>query len=187
MKNLFSALRIFAFLTIVTGVAYPLTVSLVSEIVFADKARGSLIERDGKSVGSRLIGQKFESAQYFWPRPSAVDFNPMPTGGSNLGPISADLKKVVGERRAKLRAVHPDQGEPPQELLFASASGVDPHISPEAARYQVARVAEARKFNDVQRARLFQLLKDKTERRQLGILGEPRVNVLELNLALDVL
>lgn len=164
------ALRLFVFLTFVTGVVYPFFVTGLAQAVFPHQANGQMIEKDGHVIGSMIIAQKFEQPKYFWPRPSAVDFNPLPSGGSNLGPTSADLKKAIEDRAAK--------GQP----LYASASGLDPDISPVDARAQVARVANAR---GVSADRIEKLVDDSVEDRQLGFLGDPRVNVLKLNLALD--
>lgn len=176
MKDLMSSLRMFSLMTIVTGLVYPIIVTWIGQAVFAKRAGGGLIERDGHVVGAALIAQKFESTKYFWPRPSAVDYNPIPSGGSNLGPTSQDLVKVVGDRRAKIGT------NAPGDLLFASASGLDPHISPEAAEFQVDRIALARGLG---REKVAKLVHDSVKGRQLGFLGEPTVNVLELNLALD--
>ena len=152
-------------------------------MIFPRRASGDFLSRGGQIVGAQLIGQKFEKAGYFWPRPSAVDFNPLPSGGSNLAQTSQVLRKIVEERKAKLKSTHADQlGDPPQDLLFASGSGLDPHISIEAAYYQLHRVAIARSLGD-ERVRV--LIDQVAEGRQLGIFGEPFVNVLALNLALD--
>ncbi len=174
MKDLFVSLRVFFFMTLALGLAYPVFVTLVGQAAFSRQAGGDLIRQGETVIGSRLIAQKFESPKNFWPRPSAVDYNPMPSGGSNLGPTSADLVKARDSRRKT--------SDTPELLLSASGSGLDPHISPEAARSQVARVAQAR---GVPESRLNQLIDSATEGRQLGLLGEPTVNVLELNLALE--
>jgi potassium-transporting ATPase KdpC subunit len=178
------SLRMLLFMTILTGLIYPVVTTLISKAVFHDKAEGSLLLRDGKVIGSELIAQKFESSKYFWPRPSSIDYNPMPSGGSNLSQESADLLKQVQEREKKLKAAHAYQGETvvPQDLLFASGSGLDPHITPAAAEYQAQRVADGRAMN-VEAVKA--LVKEFTERPQLGFLGDPRVNVVKLNLALD--
>ncbi len=176
------SIRMYLFWTVLLGLVYPLAMTALASGIFPHQAGGSLLSRGGHMVGSELISQKFESARYFWPRPSAVDFNPLPSGGSNLGPTSGDLKKAFDERSVKERTANPDGGEPPQELLFTSASGLDPHISPAAALYQAKRVASARKLDlsvvvaQIERA---------TRGRQWGLFGEPTVNVLTLNLALD--
>ncbi|MGZ3723404.1 MAG: potassium-transporting ATPase subunit KdpC [Bdellovibrionales bacterium] len=186
MKNLISSLRLLLFMTVLVGFVYPFAITSLAQIFFKAQAGGSLIAKDGNTVGSKLIAQKFSKPGYFWSRPSAVDFNPLPSGGSNLGQANATLKTQVEERRTALKSANPRQGDQPvpQDLLFASGSGLDPHISPEAADYQVARVAQARLLNAQQ---VKSLVEAATEKRQFGFLGEPRVNVLKLNLALDSL
>lgn len=177
------ALRLFVALSIVTGIAYPLAVTGLAQGLFPGAANGSLVEKDGKVVGSRLIGQKFESPRYFWSRPSAVDYNGAGSGGSNLGPTNPALKDAVAGRIAALRAAHPGETGPiPVELVTASGSGLDPHLSPAAVYYQAGRVARARGMS-VDKVRA--LIAEHTQGRALGFLGEPVVNVLELNLALD--
>jgi K+-transporting ATPase ATPase C chain len=180
------AIVVFALLTLVTGVAYPLLVTVIGQTAFPHQANGSILTRDGKAVGSELIGQQFEQPRYFWGRPSAT--SPMPynagsSAGSNLGPTNPDLKEAVAKRVQAIRQAHPEQTGPvPVDLVTASASGLDPHISPAAAEYQVARVAKVRGMNaDTVR----KLVAAHTESATLGVLGEPRVHVLKLNLALD--
>ena len=183
MRHFLPAFRLLIFMTFLTGALYPAFVTVMSQAVFSRQANGQLMQKKNMTVGSKLISQKFESPQYFWGRPSAIDFNPLPSGGSNLGQNSADLKKVYEERKAKLKAAHPEMTEdPPQDLLFASGSGLDPEISPEASRYQIQRVAKARGMdvNEVNK-----IVDSVTLDRDFGIFGEPRVNVLNLNLALD--
>ena len=184
MKYLTTSLRMLLFMTLLTGIAYPLFVTAISQLFFSNKANGSLIEKNGILIGSELIGQNFELDRYFWPRPSAVGFNPLPSGGSNLGQASTDLKKTVEERRLKNQHANPGLRAVPQDLLFASGSGLDPHISVEAAEYQIVRVAKAR---SMETTAVRKLLSELTEGRQWGTLGEPRVNVLKLNLAMDAL
>lgn len=183
MKYVLPAIRFKLFMTLLLGLIYPLMMTGVAQSLFPRQASGDFVSRGGQVIGSRLIAQKFEKPEYFWPRPSAVDYNPLPSGGSNLGQASADLKKIFDERWAKLKQAHPEQaGEPPQDLLFASASGLDPHISPAAAQYQLQRVAYARGLSiEIVQS----LIEQASEPRQWGILGEPTVNVLALNLALD--
>jgi K+-transporting ATPase ATPase C chain len=179
------AVLVFAALTVVTGVAYPIVITVVSQVVFPHQANGSLIERDGKVVGSELIGQQFDDPKYFWSRPSATSpaYNGAASTGSNYGPTNPTQLDAVKARVENLRKVHPDQtGSIPVDLVTASGSGLDPHISPAAAEYQVERVAKARNL-DVEEVR--KLVAQHMAGRQLGVLGEPRVNVLELNLALD--
>jgi K+-transporting ATPase ATPase C chain len=187
MKNLFRPLIvIFAVLTVVTGLAYPAVMTAVGQTAFRDQANGSLLQQDDKLVGSRLIGQQFDAPQYFWGRLSAT--SPMPysalgSGGSNLGPTNPALLDEVKGRIDALKAAGTDMSKPvPVDLVTSSGSGLDPEISPAAAAYQIERVAKARRLapNDVQA-----LVDRYTTGRQFGILGEPRVNVLELNLALD--
>jgi K+-transporting ATPase ATPase C chain len=171
------------FMTILTGVGYPLLVTVVGQALFKSRANGSLARSGDVILGSFLVAQNFEGAKYFWPRPSGgASFNPLPSGGTNLGPVSADLKKAFDERKAKLSVANPGMGEPPQDLLFSSGSGLDPEISPRAADYQISRVAKARGMSDDQVRKMVERF---TEERQIGVLGEPRVNVLALNIALD--
>jgi K+-transporting ATPase ATPase C chain len=185
LKELRTALVIFVLLSLLTGVAYPLAVTAVGLAVFPHRANGSVIERDGNAVGSELIGQAFTDPRYFWGRPSATSpaYNAAASSGSNLGPTNPDLLKAVRERVESLRTAHPEQTGPvPVDLVTASASGLDPHISPAAAEYQVTRVAKAhgRSADELRR-----LVAAHTEGRTFGVLGEPRVNVLRLNLALE--
>jgi K+-transporting ATPase ATPase C chain len=180
------ALMVLLLLTLVTGVAYPLLVTGIAQTVFPSQAQGSLIVKDGKVVGSKLIGQPFDDPKYFWSRPSATSpfgDNAGSSSGSNLSPTNPDLIKAVQGRVDALRAADPGNTAPvPVDLVTASGSGLDPHISPAAAFYQVPRVAKARKLpSEVVR----ELVERHIEGRSLGFLGEPRVNVLALNLALD--
>ncbi len=146
------AIRILLVMTVLTGVIYPFLMTGVAQVAFPAKANGSLVTRDGKIIGSELIGQKFDSSIYFWSRPSAIDYNPIPSGASNLGPTSKKLKEQVRERRRVFAAGNSiaDTSAIPKEMLFASASGLDPHISPEAALLQLKRVAMARNLSDTQ-------------------------------------
>ena len=186
-KQLLITIKYFVAITIVTGLIYPLFITLISIIVFPGKASGSMIEKDGKVIGSELIGQKFESDKYFWSRPSAIDYNPMPSGGSNLGPTSAALKKSYDDRMKNFveKNMIKDASTIPNEMFFASASGVDPHISPLSAILQVERVAKARNFDQSKKEKLIQLINSLTEKPQLGFLGNSVVNILLLNLELD--
>jgi K+-transporting ATPase ATPase C chain len=185
MKVITQALRLFLLMTILTGILYPFLIMGLAQIFFTDKANGSLVAFRGKIVGSDLMGQKFVGDKYFWPRPSAIDYNPLPSGGSNLGPTSADLSTKVAERRKLMEKVHPESGAVPSDLLFASGSGLDPHITPEAAKYQIERVARARALDIEQKKILITLVEQYVEPPVFGIFGQPRVNVLRLNLALD--
>ncbi|MCX6170518.1 MAG: potassium-transporting ATPase subunit KdpC [Ignavibacteriales bacterium] len=186
-KQLLITIKYFAAITIVTGIIYPLFITLISIIVFPGKASGSLIEKDGKIIGSELIGQKFESDKYFWSRPSAIDYNPAPSGGSNLGPTSAKLKQLYEDRMKTFveKNTVKDASTIPNEMFFASASGVDPHISPLSAMLQVERVAKARNFDNSKKEKLIQLINSLTEKPQFGFLGNSVVNILLLNLNLD--
>lgn len=173
-------------MTAVTGIAYPVVVGGISALIFPHQAAGSLIERDGKPVGSALIGQAFTAPRYFWGRPSATSpaaYNAASSSGSNLGPTNPALADAAKQRLAALHAADPGNTAPvPVELVAASGSGLDPEISPAAAKYQVGRVARARGIDP---AAVQALVEANTEGRQFGVLGEPRVNVLRLNLALD--
>jgi K+-transporting ATPase ATPase C chain len=180
------ALVIFAVLSALTGVVYPLAVTAVGQIAFADQASGSLILRDGKPVGSALIGQQFSDPKYVWGRPSAtapMPYNASNSGGSNLGPLNPALADAVKGRIAALRAADPgNQAAVPVDLVTASASGLDPQLSVAGARYQAGRVAKARQMPQ---QRVLQMIEKYSEGQRYGFLGEPRVNVLRLNLALD--
>ena len=186
LKEFRPALVMLIILTVITGIVYPLVVTSVAKGMFGDKAGGSLIVQDGKAVGSSLIGQPFSDPKHFWGRPSATSpypNNATSSGGSNQGPLNPALTDAVTGRIKALRDADPGNIAPvPVDLVTASASGLDPHISPAAAEYQVARVAKARGM-DAQKLRV--LVETATEGRQFGFLGEPRVNVLQLNLALD--
>jgi K+-transporting ATPase ATPase C chain len=181
------AIKFLLVMTVLLGVIYPFFMTGVAQLTFPAKANGSLIMKDGRIVGSELIGQKFDSTIYFWSRPSSIDYNPIPSGASNLGPTSDKLKKQVNERR-RLFAVGnsiTDTSLIPKEMVFASGSGLDPHISPETALLQLNRVATARNLNEAQKQRVEQIIKNKTQEPQYFLFGEPRINVFELNLALD--
>jgi K+-transporting ATPase ATPase C chain len=179
---------LFLLLSLITGVVYPGLVTGVAQIAMNEQANGSLIVRDGKPVGSKLIGQPFSDPKYFWSRPSATGpqpYNGLGSSGSNQGTTNPALADAVKERVAALRAADADNRVPvPADLVTASGSGLDPHISPAAAEYQVRRVARVRGLDE---AKLRALVHEHTETRQLGFLGEARVNVLTLNLALDAL
>lgn len=184
MKNqLRPALTIFALLTVITGVIYPLAVTGISQALFPYQTNGSLIMVDGKAIGSELIGQQFDDPKYFWGRPSATGYNAAASSGSNYGPMNPALMDIMQARIDVLNAADPENTLPiPVDLVTASGSGLDPHISVAAALYQVHRVASARGLNE---ADVQSLVEKYTEGRQFGFLGEPRVNVLLLNLALD--
>ncbi len=170
--------------TAITGVAYPLLITAIAQTAFKDQANGSLILRDGKLVGSELLAQQFTGPTYFWPRPSAGTYATVPSGASNLGPTSAALQTNVANNLKALRDAHklPADAPVPSDLVFTSASGLDPHVSPEGARFQVARVAAARGAPE---DRVRALEESFVEAPQWGVFGQARVNVLKLNLALD--
>jgi K+-transporting ATPase ATPase C chain len=180
------ALVSFVVLTALTGVAYPLVVTGIGQTVFPDQAAGSLIRRDGKPVGSLLIGQNFQDPKYVWGRPSAtgpMPYNASNSSGSNQGPLNPALTDAVKGRIEALRAADPGNTAPvPVDMVTASGSGLDPHISVAAAQFQAARVAKVRNLPVTQ---VQQLIEKHSEGRLFGFLGEPRVNVLRLNLALD--
>lgn len=182
------AVSLFVVLSLITGVVYPLLTTAIVTPLFRDKAAGSIVLRDGKPVGSALIGQSFSDPGHFWGRPSATapqPYNGAASGGSNLGPLNPALADAVKGRIDALKAADPTAAQPvPADLVTASASGLDPHISPAAARYQIPRIAKARHLSA---EALAALVAEHTEGRQWGLFGEPRVNVLALNLALDAM
>ena len=185
-KEFKAALLVFLALTVITGVVYPAVVTGAAQLLFERQANGSLIERNGRAVGSALLGQAFTAPEYFWSRPSAtgpVPNNGAVSSGSNLGATNPNLEKSVRTRIDVLRAADAENKRPiPVDLVMASGSGLDPHISPAAAEFQVERVARARRLPPAQ---VRALVAAATQGRTFGLLGEPRVNVLELNLALD--
>ena len=187
MKIILKALKIFLFFTIVTGVIYPLLVTGIAQMIFPSKANGSLIIENDKVIGSELIGQTFDSAYYFTSRPSAISYNPMPSGGSNLGLTNIKLKNLAEARKKKFIVFNGIDSNTivPADMVFASGSGIDPHISPDAALLQINRIVAKRNFSDTQKKELKSLIQKHTEAPQFGLLGEKRVNVLKLNLALD--
>lgn len=183
------ALVLLALFTLLTGGLYPALVTGIAQLVFPDAANGSLIRRNGEVVGSTLIGQAFDDARYFWGRPSATGpspYNAAASTGSNLGPTNPALLSAVSERVTRLRAADPESAQKPIpiDLVTASGSGLDPHVSPEAALFQTPRVARARNLPE---KRVRELVESQVEERMLGVFGEPHVNVLRLNLALDAL
>ena len=187
MKALYTAIKIFLFFTVLTGILYPLLITAAAQMLFPWKANGSLVTVHGKVVGSALIGQQFDTVLYFSSRPSVVSYIPLPSGGSNLGVTSAKLKEEVASRKLAFVLENKiDQGtEIPAEMFCASASGLDPHISPRAAMLQVEKVAGARSFTGSQKQELVRLIGHLTEKPQFLIFGEERINVLLLNLETD--
>src|SRR5712672_3566790 len=195
LKEIRPAIILLVALTLITGLAYPLAMTAIAGVIFPKQAEGSLIERDGKVVGSALIGQEFKDEKYFHGRPSATSapdpadstktvsapYNAANSGGSNLGPTSKALNDRIKEDVEKLKAENPSASVP-VDLVTTSASGLDPDITPAAAYFQVPRVATERKMSEQQ---LIAMVRAHTQTRQFGFLGEPRVNVLELNLAID--
>jgi len=186
LKELKPAALLLVLLTVLTGAIYPALITGLAHALFPQQANGSLIEQDGKVVGSALIGQPFSDPKHFWTRPSAtgpVPYNAGASTGSNLGPLNPALEEAVKARIDALKASDPANTAPiPVDLVTASGSGLDPHISPAAARWQAPRIARIRSLSE---AEVDRLIGAHTEGRQLGLLGEPRVNVLTLNLALD--
>ncbi|MCL2701944.1 MAG: potassium-transporting ATPase subunit KdpC [Phycisphaerae bacterium] len=185
-KQFRPAIVIFVLMTLLTGVVYPWVVTGIAQVFFPHQANGSLVEREGRVVGSELIGQPFDDPKFFWGRLSATDggpYNGGASGGSNYGPMNEKLTAAAAARIAALRQADPDQSAPvPADLVTASGSGLDPDISVAAALYQVPRVARAR---GVEEAKIRDLVMQHAQGRQWGVLGEPRVNVLRLNLALE--
>jgi K+-transporting ATPase ATPase C chain len=176
MKTILQSLRIYIVITLLTGILYPLAITGIARVCFPDQSNGARLIEDGRLIGSDLLSQKFALPRYFWPRPSAADFATVPSGASNKGPTSADLKKAISDRRQQFGS------DAPVDLLTASGSGLDPHISPEAARFQIVRVAAAR---NIAAEKISELVEQSVELPQFGFLGEPRVNVLRLNRSLD--
>lgn len=189
MKHILIALRLLLVIMILTGIIYPLAITGIVQVLFPHQANGSMMMVDGKIKGSELVGQKFISERYFLSRPSAIDYNPLPSGATNLGPTNAALQAAVQQRRANIDSTHVLQSDTkiPIEMLFASASGLDPHISTAAARLQIDRVTRARNFSPEQKAELIKLVESHIEPPQWRIFGEQRVNVFLLNLAVDQL
>jgi K+-transporting ATPase ATPase C chain len=176
-------------LTVLCGIAYPLLITGIAQLAFPEKANGSLIMKGNKVIGSELIGQKFDSIIYFSSRPSFIDYNPQPSSGSNLGPTSSKLKQLIADRKAQWVKSNPtsDPEKIPSEMLLASGSGLDPHISPKAALLQVDRIVKARNLNDSKKQQLLKSISELSEAPQFTIFGENRINVLALNLELDKL
>lgn len=187
MKTFVVSIKAFLLLTALTGILYPLLVTGIAQVFFPKQANGSLIYLNGRATGSELIGQYFDSTIYFSSRPSTILYNPIPSGGSNYGLTNVKLKEIVNEREIKFIAENSLDSltAVPSEMLFASASGIDPHISPEAAILQADRISRARGFNTEERQKLNQLISNQTEPLQFLCLGQERINVLLLNLEID--
>ena len=188
MKTIIISLKIFLFFTILTGVLYPLLITGIAQIAFPAKANGSIIYKDNKAIGSKLIGQQFDSVIYFSSRPSAVAYNPLPSGGSNYGLTNIKLKNQVADRKThfwKFNELDSLKTTIPSEMLFASASGLDPHISLKAAMLQVNRIANARKLNSIQKQKIVQCVQEHIEEPQFLCFGDQKINVLLLNIELD--
>jgi potassium-transporting ATPase KdpC subunit len=188
MKTVIISLKIFLLFTILTGVLYPLLITGIAQVTYPSNANGSIIYKDNKAIGSKLIGQQFDSVIYFSSRPSAVAYNPLPSGGSNYGLTNIKLKIQVAERKTqfwKFNQLDSLKTKIPSEMLFASASGLDPHISLHAAMLQVDRIASARKFSKIQKKQIVQCVKEHIEEPQFLCFGEQRINVLLLNIELD--
>lgn len=188
-KSLISSLKVLIIFTVMLGLIYPLVIYAIGQIFFYNKSNGSLYIKNGVVKGSYLIAQNFESEKYFWSRPSAVDYNPMPSGASNLGLTSKDLFMQYEKRKNNFvqKNFLGAQTELPMEMLFASGSGVDPHISKVSADLQVERISKVRNFDKLHKEKLNSLIDSLTEYPQFGILGSEVVNVLELNIKLDEL
>jgi K+-transporting ATPase ATPase C chain len=187
MKAIYIALRFLLLFTLITGILYPMFLTGFAQLFFREKANGSLIYKENLVVGSRLAGQSSDNEMYFSSRPSAINYQPLPTGGSNLGPTSAKLAEQVKTRRIEFIRLNqlPDSTNVPADMLYASASGIDPHISVRSARLQAARIAKNRGFSSEQYVQLNTLIDRHTEQPIWHLLGETRINVLELNLELD--
>jgi potassium-transporting ATPase KdpC subunit len=187
MRTIIIALKAFIFFTVLAGIIYPLLITGIAQLFSPEKANGSIIMKNGKAIGSKLIGQQFDTAIYFSSRPSAITYNPLPSGGSNYSLANVKLKQLVDQRKDQFILInHLDSPTTiPSEMLFASASGLDPHISLKAALLQVERIAKARNFNTIQKQKLLICIKNFTEAPQFLCLGEERINVLLLNLSID--
>jgi potassium-transporting ATPase KdpC subunit len=187
MKTLLISLKIFLFFTLLTGIIYPIFVTAIAKAFFPEKANGSLIIKNNKIIGSELIGQQFDSVVYFTSRPSAISYNPLPSGGSNFGLTNSKLKQLVTERKQQFISFNQLDSltSIPSEMLFASASGLDPHISPYAALLQVERIVKARNLNLRQQRKLKEYIQSASIQPQFGLLGVTHINVLNLNIELD--
>jgi K+-transporting ATPase ATPase C chain len=188
MKNqILISIKIFLLFSLITGIIYPLFVTALAYLLFKDKAAGSIIIRNDQVIGSSLIGQTFDNPVYFWSRPSAIGYNPLPSGGSNLGLTNEKIRQQITEREKYFLRVNnlPPGTHVPSEMVFASGSGLDPHISPEAVLLQVERIANARNYSINQRNELLILISKHIEEPQFHLFGQERINVFMLNLELD--
>lgn len=188
-KEIVLSLKMLLLMTILTGIIYPLFITAIGQIFFNDEANGSLYIKDGKVRGSFLLGQNFTDSTYFHSRPSVINYNPVPSGASNLGLTSKVLHEQFNERKSNFLVTNMlnSTKEVPGEMLFASASGVDPHISKQATYLQVPRIAKARSLNEIQTNKIYKVVDSLTEYPQFGFLGNQAVNVLKLNIKLDLL
>lgn len=187
MKTLIISLKLLVFMTLLTGIVYPMFIYLIAQTIFPEKSTGSLVKVKEQVIGSELFGQKFESKRYFQSRPSAVDYQPMPSGGSNLAPTSQTLKARIDSLRQAYLVWNelPENTEVPSDAVFSSGSGIDPHISPVNALLQSDRISKERNFDTNKKKQLTELINRLTENPQYGFLGESRINVLTLNIELD--
>jgi K+-transporting ATPase ATPase C chain len=185
--NILISLKLLLSFTVITGVLYPVIMTVLAQLSYPHAAGGSIIIIDNQAVGSELIGQKFDSLNYFWGRPSAIDYQPLPSGGSNFGMTSLKLQELYQNRKNSftLKNNLAEDIEIPAEMMYSSASGLDPHISVRAARLQLDRISAARRLSTSEFSHISQLVDQLTEGRQLGIFGEARINFLLLNIELD--
>jgi K+-transporting ATPase ATPase C chain len=186
-KHIFISVKMLILFTLLTGIIYPASVTMIDNLLFKDKANGSIIKKNGLVIGSSLIGQAFDSSAYFWSRPSATGYNTLPSGGSNLCLSNDGLRQLITEREQGFLSSNNLMSGTyvPSEMIFSSASGLDPHISPEAAFLQVDRIVETREFSVSQRMQLENLLAKLIEEPQFHLFGQERINVFILNLELD--
>jgi potassium-transporting ATPase KdpC subunit len=189
MKIIIISIKFLLLMTLITGIVYPLLIFGIAKITFPQKSSGSFKGVKGNNAGSELIAQKFDSSIYFQPRPSAIDYQPMPSGGSNLGPTSQKLKEISDSLRKSyiIKNLLPENTIVPPDAIFSSGSGVDPHISPENAILQANRIIKERNYDTNKKKLLLDLIDKYTEKPQFGFLGESRINVLDLNIELDKL
>ena len=187
MKQIITAVKVFAAMAILTGIVYPLLITAVSQLAFNKQANGSLVIVDGQIKGSELIAQKFDQDKYFWARPSAFDYNTLSSGGSNLSATSRQLRGQIKEREKTILKVDPTKQakDIPSDLLYSSGSGLDPHISISAALFQIDRILRSRKLDFSRKADMIELINMVTRDRDFKLLGERRINVLKLNILLD--